>query len=752
MPSRNTVEIVIQAKDEASKQVDSIFSGIVGQTAKIGLAMQGLKTIIDSTVGSLSDMAREAATSMNVEAAFAGVVEKSGKSMNEMLAALEKGSSGMVDQTSLMKSYNTAAQLVGTTFANQLPDAMAYLGKVSAATGQDMGFMLDSLVRGVGRLSPMILDNLGIQVDVVAANEAYAASIGKTVEELTKEEQQTALMNQVMQKLGENTAAMPDIADSAAAKFARFDAKMKNLKDTIGRAALPAFEKLTDVFMGFMGAVNVLLTGKFSKDFSNLFGGIDEDHPIFVFFWELRNAIQAVSSGVPIFDALWQMLSEIQDAASDYGIGFLVDGLQVLMDLISQILKPVGDWISKNIELKDVLIGLGLIAASIVVPALIGIGSAILGILLPIAAVIGAVALVRQIWETDFGGIRTFITEQLLPALGRLWSWFTTEGLPAIRQILLDVYNNVFLPVFNWLGDVWETTVKPGLEAMWTWFTTEGWPAIKKAVEDLKLAFEELIKKVGEFVSKNPELVVAMGIAIAIMVALKAQALATAGAQGIGAVLSGLAQMVINAGSATLHLGALVLQFGLLTAGIYLAIRAFQQLQPYMEAYNKSTELANQKVASGEMTRSQVGNIRQNAIQSQVQAEKEKGNWLSAAMLQGLGNLGAFGSTSGVSTSDMLDFAHRASAEGWSQEEMQRQMDIMRGVSRQLGGTALPGVPYRTHAGETFIPNQPGRFEPNSSGGSNITINFGGGPTSETEAQEYGRIITDAMQMLGAPA
>src|SRR3989304_7451662 len=169
MQSRNTVEIVIQAKDEASKQVDSIFSGIVGQTAKIGLAMQGLKTVIDSTVGSLSDMAREAATSVNVQAAFAGKVKESGKSMDEMLAALQKGSAGMISNTDLMKSYNTAAQLVGTTFANQLPDAMQYLTKVAAATGQDMSYMMDSMVRGVGRPSPRIPDNLAFQVAPVAA-------------------------------------------------------------------------------------------------------------------------------------------------------------------------------------------------------------------------------------------------------------------------------------------------------------------------------------------------------------------------------------------------------------------------------------------------------------------------------------------------------------------------------------------------------------------------------------------------------
>jgi len=74
----------------------------------------------------------------------------------------------MATNRDLMLSFNKASTLVSVDFAKQLPDAMQYLGKVSLATGQDLGFLLDSLVTGVGRVSPMILDNLGIQVALSA--------------------------------------------------------------------------------------------------------------------------------------------------------------------------------------------------------------------------------------------------------------------------------------------------------------------------------------------------------------------------------------------------------------------------------------------------------------------------------------------------------------------------------------------------------------------------------------------------------
>jgi len=269
--ARNRIDIEINADDKASAKVHNL----LGTLDSLGSVVSGFRDAVDmiSNVGhAVVDMVKDAAGVEVVQKAFEGLAKSSGKSADAMLKALEKGSAGMVAQKDLMKTYNLAAQLVGTTFANQLPDAMGYLQKVSAATGQDMGFMLESLTRGVGRLSPMILDNLGIQVDLTKAYEDYAKSIGKSVDGLTKQEQQTALTNQVMEKLAENTANMPDIADSAAAKFAQFDAKMQNLRDTIGMLLLPVFSKFLDVAIGGLD----LLTNKLPKvvDFFAMLGRV----------------------------------------------------------------------------------------------------------------------------------------------------------------------------------------------------------------------------------------------------------------------------------------------------------------------------------------------------------------------------------------------------------------------------------------------------------------------------------------------
>lgn len=225
-----------QGGDQAGKAFAEKFGKQVSKVLS-GPALAG--TIIG--VGSaLMKMAADAAPLKSIGDAFAGIADNA----DLMLSKLRAGSLGMVTDAELMRSYNQAAQLVSKTFADQLPSAMGYLAKVSAATGESMDYMMNSLVVGVGRTNPRILDNLSVQVDATAASAAYAASLGVQVDQLSKAQQQTALFNQVMQKLAENTAAMPNVMGSATQQLASLSTGFQNLKDGIGLAFLPVLQQL----------------------------------------------------------------------------------------------------------------------------------------------------------------------------------------------------------------------------------------------------------------------------------------------------------------------------------------------------------------------------------------------------------------------------------------------------------------------------------------------------------------------------
>jgi hypothetical protein len=252
MPTAGEVSVIFKARDEMSGALKSAsaqtrqFSKDAGEgskaTANFG-QMLGKLAVAGAALAGIRTLAKGITTLVQESAAVPGIA-RSFEGLGGSIAAMRQGMSGMVSDVELMKSYNQAAQLVGVTFAQKLPEAMQYLSKVAASTGQSLDYMLNSFVVGIGRRSKLILDNLGIITDEVSANEAYAASIGKTADALTDQEKQIALTNQVLEKLRTNTASMPEMAGSAAAGFAGLSATMANLKSGIGEALLPVGSEL----------------------------------------------------------------------------------------------------------------------------------------------------------------------------------------------------------------------------------------------------------------------------------------------------------------------------------------------------------------------------------------------------------------------------------------------------------------------------------------------------------------------------
>lgn len=149
-------------------------------------------------------------------------------------------------------------------------------------------------------------------------------------------------------------------------------------------------------------------------------------------------------------------------------------------DEVVAFFQPVADWIKNNVELKDVLIGLAVVLGGIVLSSLVSIAAAIGAILLPVFAVIAAVALLREAWESDFLGIRTTITTWaeehggIMQGIKDWWAdlMITWEQLSVIIGIGADI-------IKVWWDDLkttWEQTkfiIGAGIDFVvekWEWF------------------------------------------------------------------------------------------------------------------------------------------------------------------------------------------------------------------------------------------------------------------------------------------
>ena len=483
---------------EGLEKAEGLASSFAKNIKKVGTLALGVAggavTAVAGIGAAVGKMAFDAAPVENLMASFQGLAEGAGVGMDEMLTALQKGSSGMIAQRDLMQSFNEAATLVSTDFAKQLPDAMQFLGKVSAATGKDMDYLLSSLVTGVGRLSPQILDNLAIQVSLEEAVQRAAEMFGVEAEDLTKTQQQAGMMSIAMEKLAATTADMPDVSESAAAKMERLKATFQDTKDQIGLAFLP----ILNTFMGVgadlaarllpflikaldaIGPTITLVSQAFSAFFNKLFAGADPIESLRVL---LRTLVPE-----EVFDTIMA----------------IVEAISKFVGKAKKVLAPIIKWIGKNVKLQDILVALGIALATVIIPAIIGVVSSIAPVVGAVVGLIAIIAGLRAAWENDFLGIRTALTEAwntvILPALQQLWQWlqvnipaaiaalnvFWTEVLlPAIQSVWAWVTENLF-PLFgmlvSWLQinipiaiealkAFWTGTLLPAIQAVWAWIS-----------------------------------------------------------------------------------------------------------------------------------------------------------------------------------------------------------------------------------------------------------------------------------------
>jgi hypothetical protein len=133
-------------------------------------------------------------------------------------------------------------------------DQLANLMEVAAFRGRAMGISttqaFDDIVRGVGRASPMILDNLGIVVNANETYSSYAKEIGKSANELTKAEKTQALLNAVLKEGNTMLDKAGGLVEDNASQYEKLTARTtdyKNeLKQTLTEAITPSLKAFLD--------------------------------------------------------------------------------------------------------------------------------------------------------------------------------------------------------------------------------------------------------------------------------------------------------------------------------------------------------------------------------------------------------------------------------------------------------------------------------------------------------------------------
>jgi phage-related protein/roadblock/LC7 domain-containing protein len=227
-------------------------SGLVSGAFK-AMATAGVASVagIGAVGGGLLKIAYDAANLPGIQSVFSNMTASMGVDAEALMGKMRAASYGAVKDFDLMKQANKAmvgaGEEFGKMFAESLPTLMKVSREAAKAQGLSVEYMYDSIVTGVKRMSPMILDNLGFQLSLTEANERYAQSIGKSSKELNKQEKQMALLQEVMRAGNQLLDETGGHVDSIQKDVQSWKTAMANVKDQIGIQLLPVLQKFMDL-------------------------------------------------------------------------------------------------------------------------------------------------------------------------------------------------------------------------------------------------------------------------------------------------------------------------------------------------------------------------------------------------------------------------------------------------------------------------------------------------------------------------
>jgi len=207
--------------DKAEKSGASL-SSMFGKMA----VAAGIATGAFLAIKKVMAFGREGALISQTGESFGFLIEKIGAAP-DLLDQLSSAARGTISEMDLMSSTATLLAGAGDQLAVKLADATPRLLEIAKAANKlnpalgDTAFLYQSIATGVKRAQPLILDNLGITIKVGDANEKFAKSIGKTVEELTAEEKAMAILQGTLEAGGNLIDQVGGSTDSATDSYDR---------------------------------------------------------------------------------------------------------------------------------------------------------------------------------------------------------------------------------------------------------------------------------------------------------------------------------------------------------------------------------------------------------------------------------------------------------------------------------------------------------------------------------------------------
>jgi hypothetical protein len=226
------------------KQDNLTLGGIINQSTKSIVAAAAQYASFAAVIGTVASGFAEAASKGMEMSKEAEGVKAAFDRLNQpgLLDNLREATHGTVNDLELMKqavkfdNFNLSLEQMGTF--------LAFAQQQAKDTGQDVNYLVDSIVTGLGRKSLPILDNLGLSAEEIKNRMKETGDMTTAVAEIIQERMEAA------------GGYVETAADRAAQGQARLDNAMKELGDTMNSLTGAGATLWTDLKIGAIDLAN----------------------------------------------------------------------------------------------------------------------------------------------------------------------------------------------------------------------------------------------------------------------------------------------------------------------------------------------------------------------------------------------------------------------------------------------------------------------------------------------------------------
>ena len=230
--SEHTVKLRIITEDKTSGPAKAAAKGLSGITdaAKALAATLVIRKLADYA----AELTKLGASAEQQGRALDNLAQSHGQSADEIVKAIKRASDFTIDSLTAMEAANRALIMGVAETPAQFERLTEIAVRLGRAMGRDAVSSINDFVTAAGRQSYLIADNLGLIMRVEEAQENYAKTLGKTVEEMTDAEKRQGFLNEMLVQGEAKLRQLGDTSIGTAEKMQQFKVSVQEAKIAIG--------------------------------------------------------------------------------------------------------------------------------------------------------------------------------------------------------------------------------------------------------------------------------------------------------------------------------------------------------------------------------------------------------------------------------------------------------------------------------------------------------------------------------------